>query len=153
MFFDEATGSVLTSDEAKERRTKNEQSHVDNEKGMSFEREGKFEQAAEEFNKAYQKCSKEYKDEKLFKENKMKSINKWANQLNQEGNSLVVAEKFEEAAEKYRQALSKTSNEEDRKTFQSNLDRALEKFEDLKLDADQTEAKDLLSEGLRNEFL
>ncbi|ALN41222.1 hypothetical protein ASQ44_03625 [Rickettsia rhipicephali] len=102
LYFDSKTGECLS-------HNKNQATEKLNNKGWQLFQEGKYSEAAEYFNNAYQACSSGYQNEQTFKNNidkakaELDAIN-----LNSQGDNLFNQGRYHEAHSKYQEAYDKS---------------------------------------------
>jgi tetratricopeptide (TPR) repeat protein len=70
MYFDEATGAVMSKDQAMENKSKNRQADILHTEGSNLYKQGKYQEAYNKFNEAYRLCTSKYKNEEQFKKNR-----------------------------------------------------------------------------------
>ncbi|XP_071439820.1 uncharacterized protein [Hetaerina americana] len=153
-YFDAHSEKEISFSEASERKSKNRRSEEMGRDGNRLLEQGKYEEAYEKFKEAYSTCSSGYCNESRFMRDRDNAKNKWAGDLNKQGNELWEKDKYSEAAEKYREAYNKCtsdrkdlekrylSNEGNCHRMQGNYARAIELFDKaLAIDSSYDHAK------------
>ncbi len=118
LYFDSKTGECLS-------HNKNQATEKLNNKGWQLFQEGKYSEAAEYFNNAYQACSSGYQNEQTFKNNidkakaELDAIN-----LNSQGDNLFNQGKYHEAHSKYQEAYDKSQVNTQYNKYSTNRDKA-----------------------------
>lgn len=113
-YFDASTGEMLNENEKNNRRNKNRTAENHFEKGKSHERNGNYQQAFEEYEKAYQTCSGSYKNENNFKSHRdQMKIEAECEVLIEEGDRESNNESYTHAKAKYQEAFNKTNKQKD----------------------------------------
>jgi hypothetical protein len=111
LYFDSKTGECLSHD-------KDEASEKLNNKGCQLFQEGKYVEAAEYHNNAYQFCSSRYCNEQAFRNNRDKAKTEVdAINLNSQGDNLFNQGRYNEAQSKYQEAYNKSTVATNKATY------------------------------------
>ncbi|QWB86748.1 hypothetical protein JRD95_00804 [Rickettsia parkeri] len=118
LYFDSKTGECLS-------HNKNQATEKLNNKGWQLFQEGKYSEAAEYFNNAYQACSSGYQNEQTFKNNidkakaELDAIN-----LNSQGDNLFDQGRYHESHNKYQEAYNKSQITKEKNKYAVNQEKA-----------------------------
>ncbi|MGN7619489.1 MAG: hypothetical protein ACTJLN_01500 [Rickettsia amblyommatis] len=129
LYFDSKTGECLS-------HNKNQATEKLNNKGWQLFQEGKYSEAAEYFNNAYQACSSGYQNEQTFKNNidkakaELDAIN-----LNSQGDNLFNQGKYHEAHSKYQEAYDKSQVSTQYNKYSTNRDKAKAELDAINLNS------------------
>jgi tetratricopeptide (TPR) repeat protein len=124
IYFDETTGDMINSDEAEKRRSNNQEAEDHYSKGEKFEKEGKLEEAMNEFGVAYAKSSETYKKKSGFHERYVNSQKQFAESNKTEGVELLNRKEFKSAAKKFQIAMENAQNNTERNKYKAERDHA-----------------------------
>ncbi|WP_041405424.1 tetratricopeptide repeat protein [Rickettsia rhipicephali] len=129
LYFDSKTGECLS-------HNKNQATEKLNNKGWQLFQEGKYSEAAEYFNNAYQACSSGYQNEQTFKNNidkakaELDAIN-----LNSQGDNLFNQGRYHEAHSKYQEAYDKSQVSTQYNKYSTNRDKAKAELDAISLNS------------------
>jgi tetratricopeptide (TPR) repeat protein len=124
IYFDETTGDMINSEEAERRRSVNQEAEEHYSKGEKFNKEGKYEEAMNEFDVAYAKSSETYKKKSSFHESRVKAQSKLAESNKTEGVELLNRKEFKSAAKKFQIAMENAQNDTERNKYKAERDHA-----------------------------
>jgi tetratricopeptide (TPR) repeat protein len=117
LYYDEASGDSLSSSEASNQKKINKEAYDHNDEGEKYFKQKNYEKAYQEFDQAYNKCSKNYKYEQLFLKNRQKTSNAWAESIDSEGTQLYNEFNYKAAAEKFKLASEKAHDEDMKQSY------------------------------------